>query len=118
SHPDLAALAEYWELAHQLLERVGVPSGAVEDLPRSASAAGFEVASISGYFEMIDPALGFELHASTMSAAREGAIRSGVATNEQIDDLLRNLRGAISGEYLWVSSPFMLDLTLRKPGPG
>jgi SAM-dependent methyltransferase len=40
SHPDLEALAGYWELLHRLLERAGVPAGAVEDLPRSAREAG------------------------------------------------------------------------------
>jgi hypothetical protein len=34
---------------------------------------------------------------------------------ERIDDLLLNLRAAKSGQYEWVSTPFFLDLALRKP---
>jgi hypothetical protein len=115
SHPELPALAEYWELLHQLLERAGVPSGAVEDLPRYAREAGLEISSTSGYVMIMDAALGFELHASTLGATRDRAIRSGVASSDRIDALLGTLRGATSGEHLWVASPFMFDLTLRKP---
>jgi SAM-dependent methyltransferase len=117
SHPDLDALGVYWDLAHKLLEHAGVPSAAVEDLPRSAREAGFEVSGMSGYFMVTDPQLGFELHASTIAAARERAIRSGVATEKQIDSVLLSLRAAKGGEYAWVSAPFFLDLTLRKPIP-
>ena len=60
SHPDLDALGGYWELLHQLLERAGVPAGAVEDLPRSAREAGLEVAGTDGCFTTTDPAVGFE----------------------------------------------------------
>jgi ubiquinone/menaquinone biosynthesis C-methylase UbiE len=115
SHPDLEALADYWALLHQLLERAGVPAGAVEDLSRSAREAGLEVAGMSGYLMTHDPAVGFELHAGTIAAARERAVRSGVATGQRIDELAGSLRAAKSGEYGWVSSPFFLDLTLRKP---
>jgi ubiquinone/menaquinone biosynthesis C-methylase UbiE len=115
SHPDLEALAGYWALLHRLLERAGVPAGAVEHLPRSAREAGLEVAGMSGYFMTHDPELGFELHAGTIAAARERAVRSGVATEQQIDELVGSLRAAKGGEYVWVSSPFFLDLTLRKP---
>jgi hypothetical protein len=53
-----------------------------------------------------------------MTAARERAIASGVATGEQIDDLVRDLRAARSGSYEWVSTPFFLDLAFRKPVAG
>ena len=48
-------------------------------------------------------------------AARERAVASGIATGQQIDDLASDLRAAKSGGYEWVSMPFFLDLTLRKP---
>jgi hypothetical protein len=43
------------------------------------------------------------------------AVASGIATEQQIDDLASALRAAKSGGYEWVSTPFSLDLTLRKP---
>jgi hypothetical protein len=64
---------------------------------------------------MMDAELGFELHASTMAAARDRAIRSGIATEKQIDNLVLGLRAAKDGVYAWVSFPFLVDLTLRKP---
>jgi SAM-dependent methyltransferase len=115
SHPGLEALAGYWKLVHQLLERAGVPARSVEDLPRSAREAGFEVAGMNGSFMTHDPQVGFEIHARTIAAARERAIGSGVATEQQIDGLVGSLRAAKGGEYAWVTSPFLLDLTLRKP---
>ena len=111
-------LGVYWDLLHQLLERAGVPAGAVEDLPRSAREAGFEVFSTSGSFWVMDPELWFELHASTVVAARDRATRSRVATEQQIDDLVLGLGAAKSGEYGWVSATFFLDLLLRKPDHG
>ena len=56
----------------------------------------------------------FELHAATLSAARERAIRLGIAA-DRIDDLVRDIRAARDGGYEWVSSPFYLDVALRKP---
>jgi hypothetical protein len=55
------------------------------------------------------------LHAATLQAAGERAVASGVATGQQIDDLVSDLRVAEDGGYEWVSTPFFLDLTLRKP---
>jgi len=43
------------------------------------------------------------------------AVASGVAAGKQIDDLVSELRAAKGGGYEWVSSPFFLALTLRKP---
>jgi hypothetical protein len=96
------------------LGRAGVPAGAVEDLPRSALEAGFEVVGRAGFFVPLDPTLGFEIHASTIAAARERVTGSGLATAQQVDELVDSLRGARNGDYGWVSSPFFLDLTLRR----
>jgi hypothetical protein len=62
----------------------------------------------------MDPELGFELHASSLAAARDRGTQLGVESG-RIDDLVRDLRAAKGGGYEWVSSPFFLDLTLRKP---
>ena len=114
SHPYLEALTGYWNLIYELLDRAGVPPGTVGDLPRSAREAGFEVAGMSGCFETADPELAFEIHASTLAAAAERAVQSGIAAG-RIDDLVQEIRAAKDGGYEWVSSPFYLDLTLRKP---
>ena len=116
SHPHLDALGAYWDLAYQVLERAGgVPHGAVDGLAGSARAAGLDVVDVNGSFPIVDPELGFDLHAATLLAARERAVASGVAAGPQIDDLVSDLRAAKGGGYEWVSTPFMLDLTLRKP---
>ena len=116
SHPRLEALRAYWDLVYQVLEQAGgVPPGAVDGLAVSARTAGLDVVAADGSFGLIDPELGFDLHAATLLAARERAVASGIATGEQIDDLARDLRAAKNGDYEWVSMPFFLDLTLRKP---
>jgi precorrin-6B methylase 2 len=116
SHPHLNALGTYWDLVYQLLEGAGgVPPGVVDGLAGSARAAGLDVVDVTGTFEIIDPDLGFDLHAASLQAARERAVGSGLASGQQIDDLVRDLRAAKGGGYEWVSTPFFLDLTLRKP---
>ena len=116
SHPHHDALGAYWDLVYQLLERAaGVPNAAVDDLAESARAAGLEVVATDGSFATIGPELGFDLHAATLLAARERAIASGVADAQQIDTLVSDLRAAKDGGYQWVSTPFVMDLTLRKP---
>ena len=116
SHPHLDALGAYWDLVYQVLERAGgVPQGAVDGLAGSARAAGLDVVAVDGSFGIIDPDLGFDLHAATLLAARERAVASGIVTGQQIDDLVTDLRAAKGGGYEWVSMPFFLDVTLRKP---
>ena len=116
SHPPLDALGAYWDLIYQVLERAGgVPHGAVDGLAGSARAAALQVVAVDGRFGILDPELGFGLHAATLLAARERAIASGIASGQQIDDLVSDLRAAKGSGYQWVSMPFFLDLTLRKP---
>jgi hypothetical protein len=91
-----------------------VPRGTVEGLPQSARAAGLEVVDADGFFSTTDPALGFEIHASTLAAAREHAVKAGIAA-EIINDLVASLRSGKGNGYEWVTSPFFLDLVLRKP---
>jgi SAM-dependent methyltransferase len=116
SHPHLDALGAYWDLVYEVLERAGgVPHDSVDGLSGSARAAGLEVVVVKGTFGVHDPGLGFDIHASTLVAVRERAVASGVVSGEQIDDLVGDLRAAKGGGYEWVSSPFFLDLALRKP---
>jgi SAM-dependent methyltransferase len=115
SHPHLEALSTYWELLHQLTARVGVPDFAVADLPQAARAAGLEVLEIDGFFKLIEPDQGFGLHAGTLAAMRDRAVRLGVASEEEVDRTLATLSAAKSEAFEWVSSPFYLDLALRKP---
>ena len=114
SHPQLDALATYWGLVHEVMEWAGVRRETVEGLPRSAREAGLEIVETDGFFSTQDPELGFEIHAGTLAAARERAIKAGIAA-EMIDDLAGRLRTAKAGGYEWVTSPFLLDLVLRKP---
>jgi SAM-dependent methyltransferase len=115
SHPHLDALGDYWELLHTLLQRAGVPQCSVEELPHLAAAAGLEVHEADGYFSNMAPDEGFELHAGTLTAIRESVTQSGIATAEQLDELLTALRATNHAQYQWVSTPFFFDLVLRKP---
>ena len=114
SLPQLGALAAYWALLHEVMEFAGVPPGAIEGLPRSAREAGLDVAEADGFFCTQDPEMGFEIHAGSLAAARERALTAGIGA-ETIDDLVATLRAAKTGGYEWVTSPFLLDLALRKP---
>ena len=116
SYPHVDALGAYWDLLYRVLERAGrVPHDAVDGLAGSARAAGLEVVEVDGSFGITDPESGFDLHASTLLAGRDRAVASGVAAEQESDDLVGELRAAKGGGYEWVSTPFFLDLTLRKP---
>lgn len=61
-----------------------------------------------------------KIFGGSLAAVRERAARLGIAAG-RVDDLARDIRAAKDGGYEWVSSGFVLDLTLRKPvarGPG
>jgi SAM-dependent methyltransferase len=99
------------------LDNVDLFAGDIHDLDAAALGGPFDLAFTRAFLmHQQDPArtLSFEIHASTLAAARERAITAGVAA-ETIDDLVATLRAAKSGGYEWVTSPFLLDLVLRKP---
>jgi SAM-dependent methyltransferase len=113
SSPPLDALTTYWELLYDMVERLGAPEGSVDALARRARHSGLEVVETSGFFQIIAPEQGFDLHASTIAAAKSRAIQSGVGSGDEIDALERALRAAKDGDYDWVTTPFFLALTLR-----
>ena len=113
SSPPLDALTTYWELLYDVVERLGAPPGAADVLAQQARDSGLEVVETSGFFQVIPPELGFDVHASTIAAAKSRAVESGVASGNEIDALERALRAAKDGGYDWVTTPFFLALTLR-----
>jgi hypothetical protein len=113
SSPPLDALTTYWELLYDVVERLGAPERSVDELARRARDSGFEVVETTGFFQVVPPAVGFDLHAGTIAAAKSRAIQSGVASGDELDALERALRTAKDGGYDWVSTPFYLALTLR-----
>jgi len=114
SHPELDALATYWELIHRLIESTGTRPRTVDDLPAAALAAGLELVRVGGFFLPCEPARGFELHAATAAAVKDRAVNAGIATETEIDRLVGDLRAAIHGDYRWVSTPFYVELAARK----
>jgi len=113
SSPPLDALTTYWELLYAVVERLAAREGSVDELPRRARDSGFEVVDTTGFFQVVPPALGFDLHASTLAAGKSRAIESGVASGDEIDALERTLRAAQEGGYDWVTTPFYLALAVR-----
>ena len=116
SFPHLDALDAYWQLAIKLVEGLGVPANSVERLPESAAAADLEVVRVDGSFAVSTPDRAFGIHAATLAAARERATAAGLVSGEEIDALVAELRAAADHGHEWATSPFFLDLTLRKAG--
>ena len=116
SFPHLGALDAYWQLAIKLVEGLGVPANSVERLPQSAAAAGLEVVRVDGSFAVTSPDRAFGINAATLAAARERATAAGLVSGEEIDALVAELRAAAGHGHEWATSPFFLDLTLRKAG--
>lgn len=99
-----ADLAEAWDIVQATMRAAGA-NGDVQLLPRWCAETGFDVADTSGYFLVIPPAMGFELHAATLAAAKNRAVSTGVVTAEYADALIGRLRAAGAGDVEWVSSP-------------
>jgi SAM-dependent methyltransferase len=114
SYPGLEAISRYWKLMHEAAARSGVAPDAVEGLPVSAARAGFEVVRTAGFFDVMPPSVGFDIHLSAVAALRSRLTGTGVATGPEVDALERSLRQAASGADGWLTTPFMLDLALRK----
>jgi hypothetical protein len=99
---------------HEAAARSGVAPDAVEGPPSSAARAGFEVVRTAGFFDVMEPSVGFDIHASAVAALKGRLTGTGVATSPEVDALERSLRRPASGADGWLTTPFMLDLTLRK----
>jgi SAM-dependent methyltransferase len=115
SHPRLEALESCWNLLHAVRDRTGVPTWAVEELPNTARAAGFEVVNTEGYFAILEPPVGFEIYAVLLEALRPRAIELDVESASSVDELVNTLRAARTGDYHWVASVGCLSLMLRAP---
>ena len=96
-----------------MVERLGARKRSVDELSRRERDACFQVVETSGFFQVVPAALGFDLHASIIAAAKSRGIESGVTTGDEIDALERSLRAADDGGYNWVTAPFYLALTAR-----
>ncbi len=113
SYPPAGAIGRYWERMHEAAARSGVAPDAVENLRASAARAGFEVAGARGFFNVMEPAVGFDIHASAVAALKSRLVGTGMAAGPEVDELELSLRQAASADG-WLTSPFMLDLALRK----
>lgn len=114
SYPEVEAISRYWKLMHEAAARSGVAPDAVEGLPASAAQAGFEIVRTAGFFDVMAPSVGFDIHIGAVAALRGRLTGTGVATGPEVDALEWSLRRAASGADGWLTTPFMLDLALRK----
>jgi SAM-dependent methyltransferase len=116
SYPPSEALRAYWETMYAAVEHFGALPDAVPRLARAAASAGLDVVEVDGHFGVNPAAVGFEIHAATATAVKDRALQSGVISEQEIDKLIAELSQAGAVGYEWVTSPYFMDLTLRKPG--
>jgi SAM-dependent methyltransferase len=109
-------LHRYWQLAIDIVERSGVPPLSVENLSRSAVAAGLEVERLDGavVFDR-EPGRMATIYAASCASARDAVITHGLAAAAQIDEIIAGLQEVARDDLDWVSSPLFYDLLLRKP---
>jgi SAM-dependent methyltransferase len=115
SSPGHDSLEPAWHLMADLIEGFSGSPAASDSLPRQASEAGLEVVRVDGSFALDRPRRMFLLYATSLDAVRERGIAAGLVTAAEIDALTGPLKAAAAGEYDWVTSPFFLDVTMRKP---
>jgi SAM-dependent methyltransferase len=114
STPPQPGLARYWDIVQATMRQLGA-DGEVGRLPRECGDVGLEVVDSGGFFLVLPPAVGFELHAATLDAAKTRAVSCGAATEEEVAEVVANLRSAASADFEWVGSPVYLALTVRRP---
>jgi hypothetical protein len=56
-----------------------------------------------------------EIAIANITVVRDRAVATGVATDDELDDLSGQLRRAMDGELEWTCTPFVFDLAFRKP---
>lgn len=118
SHPHISHVSAHWELLYESIERAGTPHQAVEDLPRIARAAGFEVTAMNGFMGVFPPEVGLQIAMANVAAVRERAQALGVATGQQLDELMGGLSAAMNAKdsYDWIASPLVFDLAFQRSG--
>jgi len=112
-YPTSADLERYWELLHEAAAKSGAAPDAAETLLANAVQAGFESVATGGFFNVMASSVGYDIHATGVHAMRSRLLRTGVATEEELDALELALRAAAPQDG-WVTSPFMLELILRR----
>jgi SAM-dependent methyltransferase len=115
SFPGHDCLTPAWHMMADLVTGFSGSDAASDDLPRLAADAGLEVVRVDGSFALDRPQRMFPIYAASLDAMRERGIAAGLVTAAEIDALVGPLKAAAGGDYGWVSSPFFLDVTLRKP---
>ena len=83
SYPHVGAIGRYWELMHEAAAKSGVAPDAIENLRASAARAGFEVAAANGFFNVMEPSVGFDIHASAVAALKSRLVGTGVAAGRK-----------------------------------
>jgi hypothetical protein len=103
---------------YESIERAGAPHQAVEDLPRFARAAGFEVTAMSGFVSVLTPEVGLQIAMANLAAVRERAQALGIATEQQLDEIMGGLSAAMKakGGCDWIASPLVFDLAFQRSG--
>jgi len=115
SSPEHDSLMPGWHMMADLVTGFSGSDAAADDLPRRAAGSGLEVVRVDGSFAIGRPQRMFPIYAASLDAMRERAIAAGLVTAAEIDALAGPLRAAAGGDYDWVTSPFFLDVTMRKP---
>lgn len=57
---------------HEAAARSGVAPDAIENLQASAGRAGFKIVGTNGFFNVMEPSVGFDIHASAVAAIKAG----------------------------------------------
>ena len=70
---------------------------------------------MNGFFGVVPAQIGLEIAMANLAVVRERAVSAGVATDDEIDELLGALRAAMDCEHEWISTPCVFDLAFRKP---
>jgi SAM-dependent methyltransferase len=114
SSPEHDSLMPGWHMMADLVTGFSGSDAAADDLPRRAAGSGLEVVRVDGSFAIGRPQRMFPIYAASLDAMRERAIAAGLVTAAELDALTGPLKAA-GGDYDWVTSPFFLDVTMRKP---
>ena len=117
SEPHVPAMTRVWELVIGAARARGATTDFARNGRTYLESAGFRVESHRGYAVHYAPEIGYDIPRVALHSLRPTLEQHGLASEEEIARLDRELEAAKQREDVqWVSSPFMLEWIGRK-GP-
>ena len=113
--PEVPAITRAWQLIIAATRAKGASPNASREYAALCAAAGLTVVSQRGFFLPVPPSVVLTDSAVLLSGARRGVEAAGLATADEVDDILAGLNAEAMPTGLRAYSPETMELIAAKP---